>query len=203
MARVMVSVPSGEGRVRSIAAEALGNLDPAGNDVVHRYVNYYGVDFARNEMARIALEEGFDHLLMVDSDTVVPRDALANLMSDGVDVCMGYYPRGTGDGSETNVVKYGAMNHDECFSVDEMAKLRESGAFLVKVKCGGLGCALFRTDVFRMMDRPWFKFVEHRKGAPLGEDYYFFHQCRNMGVEAFVDTRVACKHVKERVLEAR
>ena len=68
----------------------------------------------------------------------------------------------------------------------------------IAVKGGGLACALIRTDVFRRIGKPWFVFSEQR-----GEDYAFCKKCSDAGIAIYVDTRVGCGHIHDRVLEAR
>ena len=63
--------------------------------------------------------------------------------------------------------------------------------------------ALVRTGVFRRLPKPWFRFVEHPDGSALGEDYYFCQQCASIGEAVWVDPRVACGHIHDRVLEPR
>ena len=41
-------------------------------------------------------------------------------------------------------------------SADEIREMREAGDILVKVKGGGMGCALIKTSVFRDLVKPWF-----------------------------------------------
>ena len=194
----MLSIPTGDGLIWSMVDEALGNLDRGGHEIVQRNVSFYWIDESRNMMAQAAIDEGCDYLFMVDSDTVVPKNALVDLMSHGVDVCLGYYERGSSDDGRTSVIELGHPNFRVSYQADEIKEMREDGDFLVRVKGGGMGCALIRTSVFRSISKPWFKY--DRKS--MGEDYYFCQRCQQHGINVYIDTRVGCKHLKLRVSEA-
>lgn len=195
MARVLLSVPTFDGTVRSETDEAIGNLDRCGNEVIHANVSGYGIAHARNMMVGKAIDLGCDYLLMVDSDVIPPENALASLLSRRTDFCAGWYPKGT-DETMTNIVKTGTLYFRECYSVDEMSGL--SG--LVEAKGTGMGCALVRVAAISAMKRPWFEFVDYQDGTVLGEDYFFCQRMRGYGLKVYVDADVACRHVHARVL---
>lgn len=199
MAKVMLSVPTGEGLIWSMVDEALGNLDRGGHEVIQRNVSFYWIDESRNMMAQAALDEGCDYLFMVDSDTVVPRDALLNLMEHDVDVCIGYYVRGNSDDGRTSVIEIGHPNYRVSYYDGEIAEMRDAGDVLVKVKGGGMGCALVKTRVFRELAKPWFKYDRLANARTIGEDYYFCQRCHQHGIPVYMDTRVACDHLKLQV----
>ena len=199
MARILLSVPSFDYSVDSRVDEALGNLDRCGHEIVQRNIGGWDVARARNLMAHAALDENCDYLFMVDSDTVPPRDALTHLMSHNLDVCLGWYPRGT-DPSMTNMIVPCTLGYTESFPVSELERLADNGVELLEVKAGGLGCALIKTSVFRRFKAPWFLFVNHGDGRWLGEDNYFCQQVAQSGSRIYADARVRCGHVKDTVL---
>ena len=204
-ASVMVSIPTFDGSIKSLTAESIGNAVEYAEShgvlerVVHRNVGGYGVARARNLMARNALDEGVDFLWMVDSDMVVPEDALYRLLDADADVCTGWAVRGSSDDGTTSVIKFGGQGYHDSYGAAHLAAMDDD---LVAVKGNGMACALIRTDVFRRFPAPWFVYVDHPDGSALGEDYYFCQQCASRGVKIWVDPRVGCGHIKERVLEA-
>ena len=175
-------------------AEERGLLDR----VVHRYPLGYGIARARNYMAQWAVEAGVSHLLMVDSDMILPPNAIGDLIERDVDVCLGFYVRGESDDGRTNIVKFGADNSN-CYYAHELAAMDGE---LVRVKYGGMGCSLVNVDVFGRFPRPWFVYHDHADGSGFSEDYDFCRKCGRAGIPVWVDTRVACGHIHDRVLEA-
>lgn len=177
------------------------NLDWGDSEVEYGFVNNYDVDKARNKLARMALDGDFTHVMMVDSDMIVPQDALVNLLSHDLYVCMGFGVRGSSDDGETSVSRLGG-SFTSWYNRSELRKLRESGVELVEVKGNGLCCALISTDVFRRLKEPWFEYQRNQNGTHIGEDYYFCRLCSRAGIKLYIDTRVACGHIHDRVLEA-
>lgn len=208
MASLMVGIPTFDGAVKSKTAESVGNAIDHAEDaglldkVVHRYPGGYDVARARNFMARWAIEEKVDYLLMVDSDMVLPADAVSLMIADGADVVLGFAVRGTSDTGSTAMVRRGSSDNSDTFSVEDFKMLRQMGTDVVEVKRGGMACALIKTSVFGRVKKPWFYYQENSDGSALSEDYWFCRQCQGAGVKVLVDTRVGCGHIKERVLEA-
>lgn len=209
MARVLVSFPTLGGSVKALTAASLCNLDWGGDEVVYEPVVGCYVDEARRRMAESAIQGKFDYLLMVDSDVVLPSDALVMLREDDVNAVFGWYVRGSSDDGLTNVVKLGSQGYYDSYYAHELAKMAEdhaggkSGSPLLEAKGDGMGCALVRVDVFDRIGKPWFKFVEFPDGKRLSEDYYFCRKCHEAGLKIYVDTRVGCSHIHDRVLEPR
>lgn len=205
---LLVGIPSYGGSMKTLTWASIGNavehVDANYPDmfesVAYLPVNGQIVDDARTAMAEEAVRRGVDYLLMVDADVVLPEHAIATLVRDGLDVCMGYYPRGLRDDGMTNVIRLGASDYRDSIPGSELAALREKGVDTLKVKGNGLGCALVRTGVFKRIGDPWFNFVRRQQ---FSEDYWFCRQCTNAGIDLHVDTRVACGHIHDRVLEAR
>jgi hypothetical protein len=207
----MVSVPVGDGGIRPACAEAIGNaVEYAETNafgvfdrIVHQHVCGYGIPHARNAIAQNALDAHVDYVWMVDSDVVVPEDALVNLVEVRAAICMGWYIRGRSDEGLTCAIRHGSAGWDDSIGRDELNAMRGEDDPTVQVKGNGLGCTLVRVDTFARLPAPWFQFTMHPIGPPLGEDYWFCQQCANAGVPLFVDARVGCGHIHDRLLEAR
>jgi len=117
------------------------------------------------------------------------------MLSDDVDVCLGYYVR-RGHRTQTTVERPSG----DPYHVHELRELANLGETAVPVNRGGLGCALVRTDVFGRIGKPWFSYEDYGTGAYISEDYWFCRACREAGIKVFADTRVECGHVMEMVV---
>ena len=198
MARVLIAIPTFDGIVKSQTFESVANLDWGDCDVSYKSVSGYDCAAARNNIIDEMVRRKFDYVLMVDSDVVVPVDALTNLMKWDEPVMLGWYahqgsfapPRGEGKTCLCKPPSY----HDQ-FTGEELHALAEKGDFKVSVRGGGMGCALIRRDAVERTRFPWFKFVvyDDRRGV-LSEDLYFCTECRNAGMRLYADARVACGH---------
>ena len=182
-------------RIFAVTAKSLLNMRRP-DDVEFDFQIGYDCAHARTNMAEAAKAKGAEWLLMVDSDIVVPGDALELLLSDGVDVCMGYYPRhGRTDGA-LPFFELGTSGYRTHIFADEVKQLRDDGTNLLQVKGGGLGCTLVRTDVFGRIKYPWFDWVTYKDGhGSLSEDLYFCRELEKAGIPMYLDTRVSCGHI--------
>ena len=210
MPSLMVAIPSFARTMKLPTWSSLGNaMWYACNHVelsrvVHRDFGGYDVARVRNQMAQAALDEDVDYILMVDSDMVIPRDGIANLMYHDVELCMGWAVKGSSDDGTTSVVRYGATNgYKDFLKASEINELASKGTHLLEVKGCGTCCALINTDVFRRFGRPWFKYEDRPDGTAMGEDYWFCQRCHDLRVKVHIDTRVGCGHIHDRVLEPR
>ena len=197
MASVLAAVPTFES-IYPDTFKALWDMDKGGNDVLFEFVRGYDCPTARNNIARRALELSTDYLLFVDNDVTLPHDALVNMLADDVDVVLGYYAHRNKHNEttlKTNVCKRGELNYTMQYIGEELAELRNAGTYLERVHGGGMGCALIRTDVFRRISYPYYKWVDYGNGKMLSEDLYFCEQCKHANVKLFVDTRVQCGHM--------
>lgn len=185
--RILVAVPTYE-TVRPETFSSIMGLDPCGHEVLFDSVRGYGPARARNLIAQEALAGGFDAVLMVDSDIVLPGGALGLLSEGDAPVVLGLYPRRGIEGG-TEVFMPGMRDFTEENRVIEPPFAR------FEVKGGGLGCALIRADVFEKLPRPWFEYVEYQDGAVLSEDNYFCDLCTRNGIRVEADGRVRCGHI--------
>lgn len=156
------------------------------------YVKGYVTDKARNDIARKAMEQGYTHVMMVDSDVVVPNDALTYMLEGDADVVLGCYPRKNTVTGQSELFRDGKDFTDENnipYSEIEASDRR------MPVKGGGMGCALIKCDVFRKLDFPWFDYVMYQDGNVLSEDLRFCEKCLHAGIAMQADARVRCGHI--------
>lgn len=160
----------------------------------------YCVDRARNELAKKAIEGKYDYILMIDSDVVVPRDTLEIFFKQNPpDVLLGIYPR-KGQKRKAEIFSFNADSYSAAnqFGFNELEQLRDfHHAVRVRVKAGGLGCALIKTSVFEKLEYPYFRYVLYPDGNVLSEDLYFCNNVRDHGGEISASTEVWCGHIKK------
>ena len=202
MSRVLIAVPTFE-TILPDTFQSLWDMDkPCECDF--RFVRGYDCATARNRIADMALEGGYDAVLMVDSDMTLPRDALTNLLSHGEDVVSGWYLRRSVDTRQTNAyrlhdangIAYYDYSDTSAYPADEMLGMEG----LVQVHGTGMGCCLIRTDVFRRIKYPFFDWVNYAdRHGMLSEDLYFCSALGRARVPLYVDPRVACGHQFRRI----
>lgn len=206
---ILIAVPTFE-NIYPDTFKSIYDLDKSGHDVAFEFVRGYDCATARNKIARLAINGGYDYVLMVDNDVVLPKDALVNLLDDPKDVCLGYYAhrdtdniyRGrtcvckllTADG-----VRYKNYPLESEYTAEEIAALKAKGDYKVRIHGGGMGCALIKTDVFERTKYPWYDWANYKDGGMLSEDLYFCENCRKNSIPIHMDTRVNCGHMLRHV----
>ena len=209
--KILIAVPTFES-IYPDTFKAIYELDRAGHELAFEFVRGYDCATARNKIAQKSLDMEMDYVLMVDNDTVIPKDALINLTDELKDVCLGYYAHRGEDNlysGRTNIcklyqpngVKYFNYPLESEYTAQEMDAMRENGKHKVRVHGGGMGCAFINTNVFRMLAYPWYDWVnyadDHR--GMLSEDLFFCELCRKARIPIHTDTRVGCGHILRHV----
>lgn len=153
------------------------------------FIKGYDCAIARNEIAKLAEAKGYDYVLMVDSDTLIPPDTLDLMLDPPADIVLGVCPRKNTKDGKTAIVKIGSISYLDNYYYSDLPEKR------TRVKGGGLACALIKTSVFTEIDYPYFQYVTNEDWSTLGEDFYFCQNANLFGIEIYVEPRVKCGHL--------
>lgn len=198
MAKVLIAVPTFES-IYSETYKSIWDMDKGEHECIFDYVKGYDCASARNNIVQLAKGYGVDYVMMVDSDVIVPKDALINLISHGVDVCSGYYLHRNRANDETPLTclcKMGELNYTNQYTADEVHELCENGGYLFRIHGGGMGCVLIKMSVFERIAYPWYDWVNYTDPSlMLSEDLHFCELCKAAHIKIFADSRVACGHI--------
>lgn len=169
--------------------QSIWNLDKGEHQVDFRYIKGYDCAKARNEIGKLAQLGFYDYVLMVDSDMILPEDALQKLCEIPGDVILGCYPKkGTKDGC-VELFKLGHKDFEEFWYYNELPEEPR-----LPVMGGGFGCAFINVNLFFDLPYPWFKYVVYDNDSVLSEDLYFCDLARKFKKKIFADTRIRCGH---------
>lgn len=150
--------------------------DAAYENVTHNY----------ERARRAALEGGYDALLCVESDMIVPPDAIAGLLACESDVAYGLYVWRHG---RRKWSAYTTLEDRRGVSLsDDPAAAQAAWGGIVDVAGVGLGCTLIRRNVlsginFRMGDNP-----------KVSCDWYLALDCQAAGFTQRANLGVVCGH---------
>ncbi len=127
---------------------------------------------ARNTCVAVAQEHGADYLLFVDSDVVVPADALDRLLAHDQDIVGATY------------IKRAPPHSILGSRLDGKADFPASG--LIAMAEMPTGCLLIKTSVFDKLSKPYFR---HKIAGDsmIGEDILFCRTVVTRGVNIFCD----------------
>ena len=148
----------------------------------------YAIDASRNLIVEHALEIGYDYILWVDSDMILPKNTLLRLLSHNKDIVSGVYSYKVINGENAVVKRYSKTDEDtyEDVSLKEIRETKE----LMLVDGIGFGCVLTKVNIFNKIEQPWFRYDKD-----LGEDIFFCRKAQETGIEIFVDPTVKAGHV--------
>lgn len=188
MSKILIAIPTFE-NIMPETFKSIYDIDSCGNELSFEFVKGYDCARARNDIVRMALEGGFDYIFMVDADMYVPKDTLQKLLEYPTEICLGLCPRKNTKVGKTCIYKIGQINYEDAYTYYDLPKKDR-----VMVHGGGLACALIKTDIFKNLTYPWFRYVTYQDGSELSEDLYFCSQAKANGYKIYVDTRVRCGH---------
>ena len=179
---------------------------------------------ARNELARLFLEKGFDYLMFIDADISFDGQAVATLMAADKDIICGIYPKKEVDWKKVaEAAKLGKENladYGGAFvfnMVGDRAETNEDGC--IEVRHGGTGFMLIKRKVFEdlMPHVPVYRTSSYKDpatneyvkpltyeffatsidntGALLSEDYHFCELWKKHGGKIWANPFIKLEHV--------
>ena len=186
--KVLVGIPCNLESMSAVFVKSLTELDQP-RDTVIKVFSEPTVPDMRNAMAQQAIDGGFTHLLMLDSDMRYSTDTIWRLLKHGKAIVGGYYLRR-------------AYPHLPLYFPSE----GESDPWLVnyspppsvgllKVAAVSGGGVLIAREVFEEIPTPWFTYYTSDSGNALTEDIYFSKGVRDAGIEMWVDTGLIYGHM--------
>lgn len=148
----------------------------------------YSIDLSRCDIVKHALDNKYDYILWVDSDTTIPKNTLKRLMSHDKDIVSGVYTYKvlggknavakrfipTGVDTYEDIPLEDVQAHDDIFEVDGI----------------GFGCVLTKVEIFKYIHDPWFVLTKN-----MGEDIDFCRKAQNAGYKIYLDPKILAGHI--------
>jgi len=154
---------------------------------------------AYNKVADRVVAEGFDYVLIVESDVVIPPNALSHLLEQNVDVAVAVvpfhnYPKNPAlNKMYKDIVCAGLFLDPNDVRPVTNGRLEDYKDKVVTFKDGllvaGTGCILIKRCVFEQGIR----FINNFSVASF--DVYFWRDIRKAGFSAAIDGYVVCEHL--------
>ena len=208
--KILIAVPTYES-IYPDTFKSIYDLDKGDHSVDFNFFRGYDAANARNQIARATLDGGYDYVLMIDNDEVIPKDGLLNLLETALSYksgeCMvvGYAltrpPNRPNPDNRASVFKWGGRDYvrADAYTGTELIELRDAGTYRVQIRGTGLGSALIHRSIFDKLKFPWFKWIQYESGSQLSEDLYFCEQFVGIQTPIFMDTRVSCGHMMRHI----
>ncbi len=208
--KILIAVPTYE-NIYPDTFKAIYDVDHSGHDVDFEFVRGYDVANARNQIGQITIDNGYDYVLMVDNDVVIPKNTLSFLIDDlesenrvkgmAVGYCLRRTKNAENSENKTTVFKLGAKGYslDDAYTAEELTDLCGKEQYKIRIRGSGLPCALVHKSIFKRVSYPWFKWQIYDNKTRLSEDLFFCSKIRDLAVPMYVDTRVKCGHMMRHI----
>lgn len=148
----------------------------------------YTVVMARNNLVHYSLGEKFDYTFWIDSDIIVPKDALKRLLKLKAPIATGWYCKKIPGQQITEL--YQAQNGE----MRNILEVKPDGP--LPVGACGFGCTLVNNEVFREVGTElWFEYVQQPKGPICSEDLFFCLKAEKKGFKIVADSMLRCGHI--------
>ena len=149
------------------------------------------IDKARNSLVDMALKDECDYIMFIDADVLLPKDGIDDLIDMNLDIASGlYFQKGKPYLPVARLKKH--KDDTEHLFLEDF----EWGDVL-KVAGTGMGCCLIKSEVFKKMKYPYFKFEwKDIKGVTtqVAEDLYFCDKAKKLGYDTYLNTGIVCEH---------
>jgi len=187
--QILIAIPTNKG-IEPETFRSIYNLDvPPGYTTRFEYFYGYQIDQIRNLIADWA--QYYDYLLSVDSDIVLPKDALTKMLAADKDIVSGIYIQRI-PGTHTIEI----FEDTPGGGVDHISWDKLYGKPLTQVAGCGMGACLIKGKVFDKLEYPHFYYQSSIDFAhTVSEDVYFCKKARENGFEIWADPSIICDHI--------
>lgn len=194
---ILIGIPSKD-KIEIESAISIANLDWDGHSIEYVHADgagVYGVAQARNKICQKAVDGRFDKIFMIDSDMIVPEDAIHNLLDPDVPIVIGV-ARYKNDSRRAPIFKhFQDETGSDAWKWDDIPE----GRF--EIKSAGVACAMIDVSLLNRIAKPWFVWEERPDGTYYGEDIGFYDKVRNLGIRPMADGRVKCGHIGRKIYD--
>jgi glycosyltransferase involved in cell wall biosynthesis len=184
--KILIGLPTAK-NIETDTFKSIYDLErPANTELDLQFFYGYNIDQVRNKMVDYAVACGFDYLFCVDSDIVLPKNALVKLLNHNKDIVSGIYRQRFLDKKIPELYIDGQRASEEQISKPQ----------LLEVDSCGFGCTLISTELIKKIGYPQFEYhssIDFKD--TISEDTDFCIKTRKCGSKVYVDTGIKCGHI--------
>jgi hypothetical protein len=152
-----------------------------------------GLASASNAIVEAALQINTDYVFWTEMDMILPPHTIATLLKHAqqydLPVLSGvYFLRGN---AQPCLYRKSPHKGASRYAHTIMTVFPKDSLFPVDVP--GVGCVLFKTEVFKKISKPWW---DDQEGT-CGQDMYFYTKCREAGIKVYADSTVICGQIDD------
>jgi len=186
---ILIALPTAK-NIETDTFLSIYRLDKPDNVHIHLECFYgYNVDQVRNLISYFGIRNNFDYVFFVDSDIVLPQDALTQLLAHGKDVITGVYIQRKPNQSIPEIYPIsGGPN-----IVDPSFYKQKS---IVEIGSCGFGGVLVKTNVLKTVGYPQFYYHDSLDFKyTISEDTDFCRKARDAGFKIYVVPWLRYEHI--------
>jgi len=148
------------------------------------------IDLSRDTLVHRMQESGAEYMFFLDSDVILPNDAVVRLLSHNQDIISGVYH------VRHNPITPAMWKESPEFPGKYNPIVGYNEGSLIDVDSIGMGCCLIHKRVFEKLEEPYFKWsMDSNQENGVSEDFYFCKKAREAGFHIYVDTSIQCTHI--------
>lgn len=186
--KLMVAVPTTDYVHAEFVKSLVGLTKKLAEDGVDFDVQVIGgtlVYIARNRLARRAIDQGYTHVLWLDSDMTFSGDIVEDLLFCGKDMVCGAFV--------SRRPPYGPCVYTDISDPANMKKVEDFGTAPFRVDGCGFAAVLTSTEAIRKV---WEAFGPcFRPTEQYGEDLAFCDRAKQLGIEIWCEPTVRPGHI--------
>lgn len=155
------------------------------------------VDFAREKCVDAMMAEGCDAIVWIDTDLIVPPDALVRLVrmsNAGYPIAGGLYRRAMNTPEAQHLLT--RTNSVTWATLEELREKAQGGVTQVAMTAGGF--TIVRREVYDLLREkngpPWYSCYDSVTGDWPIEDTYFYRRVYSANIPVFVDPELHAVH---------
>lgn len=191
--KVIIGVPQRQPYQNCIAPNLKGLIasQPFPVDVVAAFG--MGYCESRTYLVERALNDSKNtHILLIDDDMLVPANIVALLMNKQEPIIGANYSKK--NWAIESTATYPGLDKNFVYA-NQTVPFNENMDVPIVTSGMGLGCVLIDLNVFKNLEKPWFKFEIENGKVLKGEDFYFFHKALAFGYNPKIIPNLVCPHV--------
>lgn len=196
MKKILIAIPTNKYIEPETFKSIYDLIVPPGHKTFFQFFYGYQIDQIRNLIADWGRH--YDYLFSVDSDIVLPADALVKLLAAKKDIVSGLYiQRKPGEHileiyEHPTYVAQGVKRVGVGYK--NMTTVPAQG--LIEIAACGFGCVLVNSKVLNTIPYPHFVYKSALDHANThSEDIYFCAKAKEYGFSVWADTTVVCEHI--------
>jgi glycosyltransferase involved in cell wall biosynthesis len=144
------------------------------------------IDYNRNQIVDMAIANGSECLMFIDSDISFPPDGIQRLLDHDKDIIGGYYNTRRGNNPVRVFDEAGNVVIRDIPSEPFQCAVLPTGFMLIQLSC------------LAKLQRPYFNTITHTKGT-IGEDVVFCKAATDAGLEIWCDPTIPLGHVGKKI----